>query len=86
MNQDIAQKLHEDRACIAEHPIFSTVQDMDPAMIDSSKREYSSHQAAYCANACAMALTCKYKSGGHLVWFNQLWLALPCVRMNPMAI
>lgn len=86
MNLQLLQKLQGDIAKINEHPLFVNIHEADALDID--KKKYSSHQAAYNPDACAMALTSqgKYKCGANLFWLNQLWSATPGIPMNPSAI
>ena len=87
-NRALLQQLADDIAVITAHPLFTKIQECDPAAIDAQKKEFSGHQAAFDASACAMALTSqgKYKCGANLFWINQLWSAAPEVPINPSAV
>ena len=87
-NRALLQQLADDIAVITAHPLFAKIQESDPATIDAKLKDFSGHQAAFDASACAMALTSqgKYKCGANLFWINQLWSAAPEVPINPSAV
>ena len=87
-NKRLYETMQKDLDAIKGHPLFHNIQEQDAADIDSQKKEYSGHQAAFNAHACAMALTSqgKYKCGGNLFWINQLWSASPGIPINPSAV
>ena len=87
-NRDLLHQLADDITVITSHTLFANIQEQGAAAIDAQKKEYSGHQAAFDAVACAISLISqgKYKCGGNVFWISQLWSASPGIPINPSSV